>query len=146
MFWAELSAVYMWQNTRYTLPSHWLCSNLPTIKSQKDDGKLGFYPSILWHYAQVWHSCQLHSSASFYLQGNSLVLISVSGWVQSSGTERWQKEYVIWNFLRALQVIEPETSRVWCSASNNHSVRPSLPTPTQKKKAWCILWLILGIS
>jgi hypothetical protein len=59
----------------------------------------------------LWHSAQLGRLAALYSQGNSLVLISVRGWVDPRGRWMRTKEYVTWKFPRTLPGIEPGTSR-----------------------------------
>jgi hypothetical protein len=61
--------------------------------------------SLLWHSAQLGRqSCQLYTSAALYLQGNSLVLISVRSWVDHKASECEQKDYVTWKCASILPV------------------------------------------
>jgi len=57
-------------------------------------------------------SCQLYMPVALYLQGNTLVFISIWGWVDLSATECGQKEQVTSKFLRTLPGIESGTSRL----------------------------------
>lgn len=53
-------------------------------------------------------NCQLCAPSSIYLQENSMVLLSVRGWVDPSTTECGKKKEVTW----MLPGIEPGTTRV----------------------------------
>jgi len=72
-------------------------------------------PSLLWHSVQPG---QLYSPAALYPQGNSLLLISVRGWVDTTATECGQKEHVTWKRPK-----DPDGKRTQnlqrCSASRN---------------------------
>jgi hypothetical protein len=50
-------------------------------------------PSLLWHATLPG---RLYAPAAIYPQGNSLLLISVRGWVDTTDTECEQKEQVTW--------------------------------------------------
>ena len=62
-------------------------------------------PFILWHSAQLRRQfCQL------YPHWNSLVLISVKGWLYPRATECRQKDWVTWKFPRTLPGIKSQIS------------------------------------
>jgi len=63
---------------------------------------------------KIWDdkSFQLYVPVTLYQQGNSLVVISVRGWVSFTATECGQKKWVTWKFPWTLQGIERVTSRL----------------------------------
>ena len=57
-------------------------------------------------------SALLYMPATLYPQGSSLVLLSVTGWVDARATEWGQAEQVTWKFPRVLPGIKLRTSRL----------------------------------
>ena len=99
--------------------------------------------SLLWHSAQLgrW-KCQLYMSAAIYPQGNSLVLISVTGWVDLMAKECGQIERDPWKFPGTTPGTEPRKFHQWKCMCQLQFIPKEIPSYSFLLQAEWTSWLL----